>query len=71
MNILLNTIRDEIASCLEKAYNKIDFSEAARMLFFESEKPMAQYADKKQWIREGKCFVFKKEEKKVRTKLIV
>ncbi|CAD5123904.1 DgyrCDS12211 [Dimorphilus gyrociliatus] len=65
MNILLNTIRDEIASCLEKAYNKIDFSEAARMLFFESEKPMTNYAEKKQWIREGKCFVFKKEEKKM------
>ena len=36
--------RDEIASCMEKAYEKIAFSEAARMLFFESQKPMKQYA---------------------------
>ena len=36
--------RDEIAACIEKAYEKIAFGEAARMLFFESEKPMRTYA---------------------------
>ena len=33
IDILLDTIRDEIAGCIEKAYEKIAFSEAARMLF--------------------------------------
>ena len=36
--------RDEIAGCIEKAYERLAFSEAARMLFFESERPMKQYA---------------------------
>ena len=36
--------RDEIASCAEKAYETIAFSEAARMLFFESNKPMKIFA---------------------------
>ena len=42
--------RDEIAACIEKAYEKIAFGEAARMLFFESEKPMRTYA---QEVRSG------------------
>ena len=40
----LYPFRDEIAGCIEKAYEKIAFSETARMLFFESQKPMKQYA---------------------------
>lgn len=35
--------RDEIAGCIEKAYERINFTEAARMLFFDSEKPMKNY----------------------------
>ena len=38
--------RDEIAACIEKAYLKIAMSEAARMLFFDSQKPMQEYAQK-------------------------
>jgi hypothetical protein len=34
----------EIASCLEKAYDKIALTEAGRMLFFESEKLVRDYA---------------------------
>ena len=36
--------RDEIAGCIDKAYTKIALSEAARMLFFDSQKPMQDYA---------------------------
>ena len=36
--------RDEIARCLEKAYEKIGFSEARRMLFFDTEQLMINYA---------------------------
>ena len=38
--------RDEIAGCIEKAYTTIALGEAARMLFFESQKPMQDYAEK-------------------------
>ena len=43
--LLTYLFRDEIAGCIEKAYEKIAFSEAARMLFFETEKPMKTYAE--------------------------
>lgn len=38
--------RDEIAGCIEKAYEQIQFSEATRVLFFSSKKEMTEYAKK-------------------------
>jgi len=35
---------DEIATCLEKAYEKIAFSEARRMLFFDTDQLMLDYS---------------------------
>jgi 26S proteasome regulatory subunit N12 len=49
MDILLQTIRDEIASCLEKAYEKIGFAEAGRMLFFDTEQMVSDYAKDRKW----------------------
>ncbi|XP_005097023.1 26S proteasome non-ATPase regulatory subunit 8 [Aplysia californica] len=64
IDILLNTIRDEIAGCIEKAYNQIGLSEAARMLFFESQKPMKDYAAKRNWnVRKDNFFYFTQEAK--------
>uniref|UniRef100_A0A8D2JN94 26S proteasome non-ATPase regulatory subunit 8 n=1 Tax=Sciurus vulgaris TaxID=55149 RepID=A0A8D2JN94_SCIVU len=40
MDILLDTIRDEMAGCIEKAYEKILFTEATRILFFNTPKKM-------------------------------
>jgi len=37
IDILLDTIRSEIAACLEKAYEKISLNEAARMLNFSNQ----------------------------------
>ncbi|KAI0220201.1 26S proteasome non-ATPase regulatory subunit 8 [Lamellibrachia satsuma] len=65
IDILLNTIRDEIAGCIEKAYEKIAFGEAARMLFFESEKPMRTYAQEHGWkLNSENFFYFVHEESK-------
>ncbi|KAK6487656.1 26S proteasome non-ATPase regulatory subunit 8 [Huso huso] len=50
IDILLDTIRDEIAGCIEKAYEKILFSEATRVLFFSSPKKMTDYAKKRSWL---------------------
>ncbi|KAH0631533.1 hypothetical protein JD844_005900 [Phrynosoma platyrhinos] len=49
IDILLDTVRDEIASCIEKAYEKILFNEATRMLFFTPKK-MTDYAKKRGWV---------------------
>ncbi|XP_064157187.1 26S proteasome non-ATPase regulatory subunit 8 isoform X3 [Anguilla rostrata] len=49
IDILLDTIRDEIAGCIEEAYEQIQFSEAMRVLFFSSSKRMTDYAKKRGW----------------------
>lgn len=48
-NCDLSNCSDEIAGCIEKAYEQIQFSEATRVLFFSSPKKMTDYA-KKVWI---------------------
>uniref|UniRef100_A0A8C2PLL8 26S proteasome non-ATPase regulatory subunit 8 n=1 Tax=Capra hircus TaxID=9925 RepID=A0A8C2PLL8_CAPHI len=42
--------RDEIAGCIEKAYEKILFTEATRILFFNTPKKMTDYAKKRGWV---------------------
>lgn len=49
INILLGTIRDEIAGCIEKAYPNIAVQDAVRMLNFETEAEFAEYAVKRGW----------------------
>jgi len=48
IDILMNTVRNEIASCLEKAYKDISCSDAARMLSIPAGE-MAQYAKTRSW----------------------
>ncbi|NXT30475.1 PSMD8 ATPase, partial [Syrrhaptes paradoxus] len=38
------------AGCIEKAYEKILFPEATRILFFTSAKKMTDYAKKRGWV---------------------
>ena len=42
-------IWDEIAGCIEKAYERISLQEAARMLFFTTQKQMTQYQRERGW----------------------
>lgn len=46
MDILLDTVRGEIAACLESSYDKISLKEAARRLNFKSEKEVADFGTK-------------------------
>lgn len=46
IDILLDTIRSEIAACLEKAYEKISLNEAARMLNFSNLTAIKEYGVK-------------------------
>lgn len=43
--MLFSCFRNEIAGCIEKAYEKIGLNEAARMLFYESVKQVKEYAE--------------------------
>ncbi|XP_014255752.1 26S proteasome non-ATPase regulatory subunit 8 [Cimex lectularius] len=50
IDILLETIRNEIAGCLEVAYKKISTPDATRMLNLTSQAALKEYAAKKNWI---------------------
>ncbi|XP_057316001.1 26S proteasome non-ATPase regulatory subunit 8-like [Hydractinia symbiolongicarpus] len=49
INILLDTLRDEVAVCIEKSYNRISQKEACRMLFFDKQKDLLSYTGKRNW----------------------
>lgn len=55
IDLLLDTIRVDIGGCIEKAYDRISESEAARLLFFEPNKPgLAEYASRRKWTLNSK-----------------
>ncbi|XP_034951159.1 26S proteasome non-ATPase regulatory subunit 8 [Chelonus insularis] len=49
IDILLNTVRDEIGACMESAYDKISLKDASKMLNLSSEKDTIAFANKKNW----------------------
>lgn len=46
MNILSNTLRNEIAECLQKAYKKVSINSATKMLNFNSTNETNDFAKK-------------------------
>lgn len=59
IDILLNTVRDEIGACMESAYDKISIQDASRMLNLSSEDDMKAFAAKKNWnIAKDSYFYF-------------
>lgn len=66
MDILLDTIRAEIAICLEKAYEKISLKDAARMLYLANEDAAKSYGTQtKKWkVGKDNFFRFTPEVKK-------
>ncbi|XP_076242485.1 regulatory particle non-ATPase 12 [Calliopsis andreniformis] len=65
-DILLNTVRDEIGTCMESAYDKISIQDAARMLNLTSEEDMKAFAAKKNWTlaKDGYFYFSTASEKK-------
>ncbi|CAF3919530.1 unnamed protein product [Rotaria magnacalcarata] len=53
MDILLNTIRDEIAHCMEKSYRQVSLNEAARILYLNNPEELAEIAKKHGWKLES------------------
>ncbi|KAF8318137.1 hypothetical protein DL93DRAFT_2076113 [Clavulina sp. PMI_390] len=46
---LMATIRNEIASCEESAYDSLPISEAAQLLFFKSPTDLIKFANERKW----------------------
>ncbi len=66
IDILIGTMRDEIASCAEKAYTKVSVAEAAKVLMFDSFEELHAYVTARGWQQNesGEFFIFGLEEKK-------
>jgi 26S proteasome regulatory subunit N12 len=45
MDLLMHTVRDEIASCCIKAYNHLSLSEAQKLLGFASQQELRAYSE--------------------------
>ena len=67
IDILLNTVRDEIGACMESAYDKVSIKDAARMLNLTSEKDTMAFATKKNWTfsKDGYFYFTAPNEKKI------
>lgn len=56
IDILHETVRDEISTCLEKAYRKISTHEATRMLNLPNQTAIKEYGNKVRMLLY--CFFF-------------
>ncbi|UYV74881.1 PSMD8 [Cordylochernes scorpioides] len=65
LDILLDTVRADIAACMEKAYHHIAIPEAARMLFLQNPAKVKEIAQKRGWkmASDNQSYVFTQEEK--------
>ncbi|KAJ2591949.1 regulatory particle non-ATPase [Coemansia sp. RSA 1722] len=50
MDILMSTIRNEVASCVEKSYTSLPFADAKTVLFFTSMDELLNFAKQHQWV---------------------
>ncbi|GFH17442.1 PCI domain-containing protein, partial [Haematococcus lacustris] len=58
MTQLTLTVREEVASCMERAYKKLKLSDAQRMLMFDSPQATLDYCKKHEWRCSGDFITF-------------
>jgi len=61
MDILLKTIREEIASCMEAGYKRIMFNEAGSMLCFKSQEELVDFVKERKWVLSSDKFFYFQE----------
>ena len=68
IDILLNTIREEIANCIESAYESISITETARMLYFKNLNDLNQFIIKRKWKvdQKNQCLAFVDKDEKTK-----
>ena len=55
--VLVGTIRSEIASCSEKAYPSLPITNAKNLLFLDSEGSVVDFAKERGWVvRDGRIY---------------
>ncbi|KXL45030.1 hypothetical protein M433DRAFT_154698 [Acidomyces richmondensis BFW] len=64
--VLINTIRSEIASCSERAYPSLPISNAKNLLFLDSEGAVVQFAQSRGWLAKDGRIYFPQQEEEMR-----
>jgi len=62
MDILMDTIRDEVADCSEKAFHSLPLSEVQKLLQLQESKALKEFVDKRDWEVNGHTVTFRKAE---------
>jgi len=62
MDMLVDTVREEIADCSEKAYATINASDLQGLLMFASPQELADFAEQRGWSIDGSTVTFSKME---------
>lgn len=59
MDILLDTVRDEIGACIESSYDHISAKQAQKRLNFKNEKEVVSFGKKRNWnLGSNNIYVF-------------
>ncbi|KAI9332662.1 SAC3/GANP/Nin1/mts3/eIF-3 p25 family-domain-containing protein [Obelidium mucronatum] len=62
MEILMGTIRNEIGSCSEKAYDRLPIADAATLLYFKTPQEVTTFALARGWTVQGNQIVFTQQQ---------
>ncbi|GAQ91151.1 Hypothetical protein KFL_007350010 [Klebsormidium nitens] len=66
VNLLLDTVRDEIAGCSEKAYDFLSLAEAKKMMLLKTDQEVADFAGMRDWdIKNGSIYFRKINEEAI------
>ncbi|KAK3258309.1 hypothetical protein CYMTET_32642 [Cymbomonas tetramitiformis] len=58
MDLLMTTVRDEVAASCEKAYPTLSVASAKEMMSFDSESDLMEYAEERGWVVADGCLKF-------------
>ncbi|VDK19709.1 unnamed protein product [Anisakis simplex] len=58
IRILMDTVRNEIAVCIERAFKRVSLKDATQLLLFNNEKDLIAFTSKRGWKMEKNIFLF-------------
>ncbi|CAG9532121.1 unnamed protein product [Cercopithifilaria johnstoni] len=58
IRISMDTVRDEIASCIECSFKKVSQKDAAQLLLFNNVSEVIPFAKKRSWKSSGNTYIF-------------
>uniref|UniRef100_A0A0M3INZ3 26S proteasome non-ATPase regulatory subunit 8 n=1 Tax=Ascaris lumbricoides TaxID=6252 RepID=A0A0M3INZ3_ASCLU len=58
IRILMDTVRGEIATCIERAFKRVSLKDATQLLLFNNESEVVPFTSKRGWKIENNVFLF-------------